>query len=186
MFKRNNIYYALFGHCCCFCYQGSGIIVHTAPTPMGPWVVQDGGDIACRPPSSPFSAAASKLLLSKSSSSSSSSRSQVAATKKERQTVVDTSAFYPDAIVGADPTPGQGCLYNNSDQVSIVRSQQNFVVIVPSSTGELQYLWTGDRWQQAPDGIKGHEGQYWYPLVFDPDGTIVDVEWVDSFVLDVE
>jgi len=25
LFKRNNTYYALFGHCCCFCFQGSGM-----------------------------------------------------------------------------------------------------------------------------------------------------------------
>ncbi len=24
-----------------------------------------------------------------------------------------------------------------------------------------EYIWTGDRWQQAPDGIKGHDPQFW-------------------------
>ena len=42
------------------------------------------------------------------------------------------------------------------------RSQQNFVMEVPGSSGQSQFVWTGDRWQQAPDGIKGHEGQYWF------------------------
>merc|ERR1712217_372214 len=39
-FKRQGLYYALFGHCCCFCYQGSGVMVYTAPSPKGPWRAQ--------------------------------------------------------------------------------------------------------------------------------------------------
>merc|ERR1712217_270716 len=35
-FKRGGLFYALFGHCCCFCYQGSGVMVYTAPSPRGP------------------------------------------------------------------------------------------------------------------------------------------------------
>jgi hypothetical protein len=37
MFKRNGLYYALFGNCCCFCTYGSGIGVYTATAPLGPW-----------------------------------------------------------------------------------------------------------------------------------------------------
>ena len=39
-FKRQNIYYALFGWCCCYCMQGSGVMVHTAKNPMGPYILQ--------------------------------------------------------------------------------------------------------------------------------------------------
>jgi len=38
--KRNNIYYVLFGWCCCYCMQGSGVLVHTAMNPMGPYTLQ--------------------------------------------------------------------------------------------------------------------------------------------------
>src|SRR6185437_3627730 len=42
-------YYALFSHCCCFCMQGSGLIVHTASHPLGPWkALNNGRDIGCR------------------------------------------------------------------------------------------------------------------------------------------
>ncbi len=34
-------------------------------------------------------------------------------------------------------------------------------------------VWMGDRWQHAPDGIKGHDPTYFEPLQFDSDGTIV-------------
>ncbi len=142
MFRRGPTYYALFGHCCCFCYQGSGIIVHTASSPLGPWDVQSGGDIACRPPG---------------------------------------SGMPGQSPYGAAPTPGQGCLYNNSKDVSVTRSQQNFVIEVcegrnatlmaqvQTSTG-IAYVWTGDRWQQAPDGIKGHDPQYWVSMGVHPRG----------------
>jgi hypothetical protein len=38
---------------------------------------------------------------------------------------------------------------------------------------------------QAPDGIKGHEPQYWYPLVFNADGSIQDLQWVGAFTMNV-
>jgi hypothetical protein len=47
LFFREGTYYAVFGSCCCYCFQGSGAIVHTAPHPLGPWTLQ--GDIACVP-----------------------------------------------------------------------------------------------------------------------------------------
>ena len=37
MFKRADTYYALFDHTCCFGRGGSGVVVHTASTPLGPW-----------------------------------------------------------------------------------------------------------------------------------------------------
>ena len=47
--QENNLWYAIFGHCCCFCFQGSGLIVHTAKSPMGPWTLQKGvSDIGCQ------------------------------------------------------------------------------------------------------------------------------------------
>jgi hypothetical protein len=41
------------------------------------------------------------------------------------------------------------------------------------------------RWQQAPDGLKGHEPQYWMPLHFNSDGSINKAEWIDQFTIDV-
>ena len=53
IFKRNSTYYALFGECCCFCKNGSGVGVYTAPHPLGPWVgAREGarpGSSACNP-----------------------------------------------------------------------------------------------------------------------------------------
>eukprot|EP00040_Diaphanoeca_grandis_P042937 m.266442 g.266442 ORF g.266442 m.266442 type:complete len:436 (-) comp67484_c0_seq1:51-1358(-) len=41
-------YYLTTGHCCCFCYQGSGMIVYTSTHPLGPWRKQAGpSDLGC-------------------------------------------------------------------------------------------------------------------------------------------
>mmetsp|Transcript_3805 Transcript_3805/g.5771 ORF Transcript_3805/g.5771 Transcript_3805/m.5771 type:complete len:245 (+) Transcript_3805:284-1018(+) len=153
MFKRGNTYYALFGHCCCYCLQGSGIIVHTSKSPMGPWVKQKTPDLACRDP----------VFLNSS---------------------LIFSGF-AGSHLNAIPTPGQGCLYNNSNQISIVKSQQNFVIQVPNRNGSIQHIWTGDRWQQAPDGLKGHDPQVWVGLNFDEKGIALPVTWQNSISFEV-
>merc|ERR1712233_272102 len=56
--------------------------------------------------------------------------------------------------LNAKPTPGQGCLYNGKKEYSTTHAQQNFVITVPTINGDMLYIGTGDRWQQAPDGIK--------------------------------
>ena len=80
------------------------------------------------------------------------------------------------------PTPGQGCLYNGSTDVSTTHAQQNFVLHIPDTD---QYLWTGDLWQQSPDGLKGHEGQYWTLLDFDDGGRVGKVVHQDHFTMNV-
>lgn len=121
MFKRQGLYYILTGPMCCFCYQGSGIRVYTASSPLGPYTFQ-GQDIACQ--------------TTRSSSSSSSSSSLI---------------LSPATAVADGPvsTPNQGCLFYSSDQASATRAQQNFVVEVRTAAGETEYLWTGDRWMQV-------------------------------------
>jgi hypothetical protein len=147
MFKRAGVYYSMFGHCCCFCAQGSGGYVYTAPAPLGPWTLQAPAaeaDVVCAPPPP------------------------------------------PSAARGAgSPTPGQGCLYNGSDEVAVTKSQASYVVRVPTPNGTV-LLWAGDRWGQSPDGLKGHEPQYWAPLAFLSDGRVKHVEWVDNFTLTIE
>ena len=142
-FERAGTYYLLYGHCCCFCEQGSGVLVYTAKHPMGPWIPQPGGDLACVSPSH------------------------------------ETPAMFKGI-----PTPNQGCLYNGAKEISVTNAQQNFVIKVDREHGNATYVWTGDLWQQAPDGLKGHEGQFWYPLKFDSQGRIAPLKHIDSFTLD--
>ena len=49
LIKRKGVYYALFGHGCCFCKTGSGVNVFTSTTsPLGPWS-NSSVDIGCAP-----------------------------------------------------------------------------------------------------------------------------------------
>lgn len=140
-----NLWYAIFGHCCCFCEQGSGLMVHTATSPSGPYTLQVGevSDIAC----------------------------QAAAT-----TNVGWSG---------EPTPGQGCLYGGSTQVSVTRSQSDFIAVLPNGSNGSTILYFGSRWGQSPDGIKGHEPQYLTPLTFN--GSIIShIVWEDLVSFDVQ
>lgn len=37
MFKRNDLYYIMFGQCCCFCGEGTNVEVHVSTSPLGPY-----------------------------------------------------------------------------------------------------------------------------------------------------
>ena len=123
---------------------------------MGPWTVQPG-DLACVPANS---------------------------TTTTTTTTTTATTTTTTTGLGGVPTPGQGCLYGGGTDISTTRAQQNFVISVGVGN-ETTFVWTGDRWQQAPDGLKGHEGQFWAPLSFDDDGRIGPVRWVDEFELSV-
>lgn len=147
LFKRGKVYYALFGHCCCFCFQGSGMYVFTAPTPLGPWVQQGTEDLGCVANSS-------------------------------NPTPAEQHSLPLTAVL----TPGQGCNYQHAVAASTSRAQQNFVVTVETGNGK-DFIWTGDRWMQAADGIKGHEPQFWARLEFDSQDRVQPLRWVDNVTI---
>lgn len=51
LFRRDGVYYALFDSTCCFCPNGSGVKVYTAPAPLGLWTLQ--GNVNRRPADHP-------------------------------------------------------------------------------------------------------------------------------------
>ena len=61
-----------------------------------------------------------------------------------------------------------------------VRAQETWVAKFPVTKGGDIFIWMADRWQSTPDGIKGHDFQFWSaPLKFDPvAGTIMPIERV--------
>jgi len=79
-------------------------------------------------------------------------------------------------------TPGQGCNYEGAVAASTSRAQQNFVITVDTGNG-IDHIWTGDRWMQAVDGVKGHEPQFWARLEFDAAGRVQPLRWVDNVTL---
>jgi hypothetical protein len=57
-----------------------------------------------------------------------------------------------------------------------IPAQQTFVATIPTADGPA-YLWMGDEWNSRPDGVKGHDLQYWGPpLRFAADGSILPLE----------
>jgi hypothetical protein len=65
----------------------------------------------------------------------------------------------------------------------VVPAQQTFVAQIPTVDG-VAYLWMGDVWGSRPDGVKGHDLQYWSPpLVFDGSGMIAAMTKTDTFTL---
>ena len=68
----------------------------------------------------------------------------------------------------------------------VTASQQTNVFKYTSQSGNVTYIWQGDRWQSAPspNRYKGEDFTYWYPLTFNADGTIQHLQWVDNFELD--
>ena len=63
----------------------------------------------------------------------------------------------------------------------IIPAQQTHVARIATATGDA-LLWLADRWESAPDGVKGHDLQYWSPpLAFTPDGDILPIRHVDQW-----
>jgi len=68
---------------------------------------------------------------------------------------------------------------------NIIHAQQTHIAEIQTLTGTA-YLWMADRWGSRPDGIKGHDFQYWSsPLIFNGDGTIEKLSFVNTFSLDL-
>jgi hypothetical protein len=74
-----------------------------------------------------------------------------------------------------DTKPGDG-----RDDV-IIAMQSRRVLELPTKDG-TRFVVIGDRWQTAPDGLKGHDYTYWTsPLEFDEDGMIRRLAWEDEW-----
>ncbi len=65
-----------------------------------------------------------------------------------------------------------------------IPAQQTFVATIETATGPA-YLWMGDEWNSRPDGVKGHDLQYWGPpLRFAADGSILPLENTPAWTVD--
>ena len=116
MFKRDGLYYVVFGHTCCFGPDGADARVFVSESPLGPY--RKIGEI-------------------------------------------------------------------NRDDAGriIIPGQQTDIAVLPTADGPV-HLWMCDLWGSRPDGVKGHDLQYWSsPLKFNDDGTIQRLARVDSFTL---
>jgi len=64
-------------------------------------------------------------------------------------------------------------------------SQQTDIFSYLDSSGVEQFMYVGDHWQSAPDGLKSHDFTVWAPLMFTTDGNVTTRGFESSFVVDV-
>ncbi len=57
----------------------------------------------------------------------------------------------------------------------VIPAQETWVATIPTPEG-MAFLWMGDRWGSSPDGIKGHDFQYWTVLSFGTNGDILPIK----------
>ena len=67
---------------------------------------------------------------------------------------------------------------------SITHAQQ-FSVTPVYTAGGVVPMFIGVRFGSAPDLVKNHDFQYWYPLTFDDNNDLINVTWLDKFSLDL-
>eukprot|EP00456_Euglypha_rotunda_P031921 TRINITY_DN24782_c0_g1_i4.p1 TRINITY_DN24782_c0_g1~~TRINITY_DN24782_c0_g1_i4.p1 ORF type:complete len:156 (+),score=29.23 TRINITY_DN24782_c0_g1_i4:3-470(+) len=62
--------------------------------------------------------------------------------------------------------------YTTTTNLGGAMSSQQTNILPYNTPNGIQYLWQGDHWQSAPDGLKGHDFSYWQPLSFGSDGNV--------------
>jgi beta-xylosidase len=85
------------------------------------------------------------------------------------------------------PTPDGTFDYHSTNTMTLyqktpnVSAQETWVARIPVG-GQPAFIWMADRWQSTPDGIKGHDFQFWSaPLKFNQDATIQAIENVPQW-----
>lgn len=157
LFRRGNIYYALCGPRCAFCPEGSEVQVFTATSPLGPFTTQPQANINRR------------------------TQYNVQATPAKQVGVMSVDT--PGGVTKLHPSDNSSIM--PAGNVPIIPAQQTWVARLPSTNG-MVYLWMGDRWQSCPDGIKGHDFQFWAPLEFSGDGQILPLKGLAYFQLNLK
>ena len=66
-----------------------------------------------------------------------------------------------------------------------VASQMFGVASITTRDGVTTDVYTGERYQTAPDGIFGHGFMYWQPFSYDAGWMPQELDWADGFSLDV-
>lgn len=91
--------------------------------------------------------------------------------------------------IAAGPNPFSGSIATSSQQTNVfpVRSSSRRS---DSGTGsydddDVVFMWQGDRWQSAPDGLKSHDFTFWKPLEFTKNNSISHIAWADWFTVRV-
>ena len=73
-------------------------------------------------------------------------------------------------------TPRSNINRRSDRDIPNIPAQESWVAKIPTA-GEPAFIWMADRWESFPDGIKGHEFQFWsLPLQFKTNGDILPIQ----------
>lgn len=75
--------------------------------------------------------------------------------------------------------------YTARNPLGQLESQSTDIFGYTDEQGVTQFMYVGDHWQSAPDGVKGHDFTVWAPLVFSDDGLTVTATYQDQFKVTV-
>ncbi len=155
IFRRNTIYYALCGPLCPDCPYGSEVEVFTSSSPLGPFTMKPSSNINHRPDAGGIT----------------------------NLPTGNTMSNRPGNGIPMESTQGVALQIHPEHSAPTVPAQQTWVAKIPTA-GEPVFIWMGDRWGSAPDGVKGHDFQYWSaPLKFSPDGDILPLEYIERWYI---
>jgi hypothetical protein len=160
LFRRHNLYYALCGPRCYACPGGTEVQVLIASSPLGPYWAKSEGDINRASRDNPLSNVKTETwAISVCSSNVTDETDQSAEAKKGVPMIIrDINA-------------------------PLIPAQETWVARIPTA-GEPLFVWMGDQWDSTPDGIKGHNLQYWSPpLKFGTNGDILPLELAPTWQL---
>lgn len=73
--------------------------------------------------------------------------------------------------------------YRSENGALTVPAQETWVARIPTSEGPA-FIWMADRWGSCPDGVKGHDFQFWSaPLKFGTNGDILPIRNVAQWYI---
>jgi hypothetical protein len=156
LFRRHNLYYALCGPRCYACPGGSEVQVTIASAPLGPYRAKSEGDINRQTRDNPLQNM-----------------------KTETWAISVCSSNVADA---ADAKKGVPMIIRDIN-APLIAAQETWVAKIPTD-GEPVFIWMADGWESTPDGVKGHNLQYWSPpLKFNTNGDVLPLELVATWPL---
>ncbi len=158
IFERNNRWYIMQGHGCCFCWAGDDAqLWESTNGPFGPYTMQND-IINC---------------------SNKNHRGYPG-----QGVVSNFSCGGPGPggpcynAVGSQCVPGSALRGPGAQQFGVFR--------IPEVENKTAFLYVGIRFGSAPDGNKCHEFQYWDALEFDADGHVLPLKFRDTVTLHLE
>ncbi len=157
LFRRGNIYYALCGPLCNDAAKGSDVQVFTARSALGPFATQFFANI--------------------------NRKWDATASPPPPLATTPTGRLNTNALL--EGVRGNSLVVSSSASIPTIPAQQTWVAKIPIA-GVPMYIWIGDLWGSAPDGIKGHDLQFWSsPLAFSNDGEILPMRYFANWSITV-